>query len=120
MTTSPAIGARKRQRPLWRSSYTRRGSGASPVALAGEHSSRGIGPRTDARLGRGTSHAQQTGPGVGPYYRGHALSRPTQLGSTAEGRRASVARSLWYEIACGVTALAGLLAWCAVALAWRG
>ena len=52
--------------------------------------------------------------------RGHALSRPQQLGSTAEGRRASVARSLWYEIACGVTALAGCVAWGAVAGVWGG
>ena len=119
MTTSPAIGARSRSVAYFTGAtpasfphaglfdYTRRGSGASPVALAGEHhfrdatnmvfadatvcDSRGIGPRTDARLGRGTSHVQQTGLGVGPYYLGHALSRPQQLGSTAEGRRASVA-----------------------------
>ena len=59
-------------------------------APVGVHS-RGIGPRTDVRLGRGTSHAQQAGPGVGPYYLGHALSRPQRLGSTAEGRCPSVA-----------------------------
>ena len=90
MTTSPAIGALAGSKSLW-GSGARRGSDASPVALAGEYFSRGIGPRTDARLGRGTSHAQQAGLGVGHYYRGHALSRPQRLGSTAEGRRASVA-----------------------------
>ena len=66
MTTSPAIGARGLVLHCL-GPGARRGSGASPVALAGEHSSRGIGPRTDVRLGRGTSHAQQAGPGVGFY-----------------------------------------------------
>ena len=47
-------------------------------------------------------------------YLGHALSRPQQLGSTAEGRRTSVAVNL----ARLLLALAACGAWAAVAGVW--
>ena len=73
-----------------------------------------VGPGADAvnrhvRLMRPAPH-QQT------IYLGHALSRPQQLGSTAEGRRVAVAVNL----ARLLLALAALGAWGAVAGAWGG